>query len=248
MARALLDIVYPPLCFLCREPLADPHSLCAACWKKMAFIDGCCCTQCGLPFDLDPVGSDPDKETRCAGCLAKPPAYDRARSAVRYDEASRDGILALKRADRLEMVPAFTRWLERSGGELLDGSDLIVPVPLHPWRLWWRRYNQAAVLAQALARASGKPVDPLALARIKRTPSQGEMPSAKARRRNMRGAFKVPPSHGEVVKGRGVLLVDDVMTTGATLDACARALKRAGASRVCVLTLARVVRPRTDAI
>lgn len=243
VARTLLDIVYPPLCFMCRGPVADPHGLCAECWMKITFLDGPCCLQCGLPFDLDP-----GEVMRCAGCLAKPPAFDRARSVVRYNDASRDPILALKHADRLETVPAFSRWLKRSGHDLLEDCELIVPVPLHRTRLWRRRYNQAALLTQALARASGKPADPLALIRIKATLSQGEMVSAKARRRNVRGVFRVPPQRSDAVKGRAVLLVDDVMTTGATVDACARALKRAGAARVCVLTLARVVRPLSVAI
>jgi ComF family protein len=143
-------------------------------------------------------------------------------------------------------VLAFARWLARSGRELLAEADVIVPVPLHPRRLWQRRYNQAALLSHRLARLSGKPADTMALIRIKPTPSQGEMPSAKARRRNVRGAFKV--ARPEAVRGRTVLLIDDVFTTGATISACARALKRAGAAKVLVLTLARVVRAATVTI
>jgi ComF family protein len=167
---------------------------------------------------------------------------------MRYDDKSRGPILVLKHADRLDLVPGFARWLDRAGRILLDESDVIVPVPLHRGRLWRRRYNQAAELARDLGILAAKAVEPLALHRIRATPSQGMMPSAKARRRNMRGAFQVPPERQPVLKGRAVLLVDDVLTTGATADACARALKRAGVAKVSVLALARVVRPSTGII
>ena len=167
---------------------------------------------------------------------------------MRYDEKSRGPILALKHSDRLDLAPGFARWLDRAGRSLLDEADVIVPVPLHRMRLWSRRYNQAAELARGIGALSAKPVEPLALRRIRATPSQGAMPSAKARRRNMRGAFQVPPDRQAAVKGRAVLLIDDVLTTGATADACARALKRAGVIKVSVLALARVVRPVTGII
>jgi ComF family protein len=167
---------------------------------------------------------------------------------MRYDEASKGPIIALKRADRLDLVPAFGRWLERSGRTLLGEADLIVPVPLHRFRLWHRRFNQAALLGATLSRMSGVPFDALVLGRTRPTASQGAMPSAKARRRNVRGAFKVAPERRGDLSGKTVLLVDDVFTTGATIDACARALKRGGAARVLVLTLARVVRPHEGTI
>jgi len=162
---------------------------------------------------------------------------------MRYDEKSRGPILALKHADRLDLAPTFGRWLDRGGRELLAETDVILPVPLHPGRLWSRRYNQSAELARALGRLARRPVDLTALIRTRPTPSQGAMPSAQARRRNMRGAFKVSKRHKSAMAGRHILLVDDVLTTGATADACARALKRAGAAKVYVLALARVVRP-----
>jgi ComF family protein len=167
---------------------------------------------------------------------------------MRYDEDSRGPILALKHADRLDLVPGFARWLDRAGRTLLDEIDVIVAVPLHPSRLWWRRYNQSAELGRGLARLTGKPFTARAISRIRATPSQGEMPSAKARKRNMRGAFRVPPGRTGEVDARSVLLVDDVLTTGATADACARVLKRAGAAKVHVLVLARVVRPLISSI
>lgn len=235
--RAALDLLFPPLCIACRGPVAEPHSLCAACWSEIGFLDGPECDLCGLPFEIDPGPG-----TLCARCHAEPPVFDRARSAMRYDEASKAPILALKRADRLDIVPAFARWLERTGAPLLEHADLIVPVPLHRMRLWQRRFNQAALLAAALERACGVPADPMALVRIKPTKSQGAMPSASARRRNVQGAFRVPAARKPRLAGRTVLLVDDVYTTGATLESCARTLKRAGASRVLALTLARVVR------
>jgi ComF family protein len=160
---------------------------------------------------------------------------------MRYDEASKDAILAFKHADRLDLVPTFARWLERVGGNMLAECELIVPVPLHRLRLWTRRYNQSAELARILSRLCGKPYAPETLERVRPTPSQGEMHSAVARRRNVAGAFRVNVK--SKLEGLSVLLVDDVLTTGATADSCARALKRSGARAVFVLALARVVRP-----
>jgi ComF family protein len=235
--RGLVDLAYPPLCVLCREPVADPDSLCPACWSELQFIDGPVCVHCGLPFEID---AGPG--TECGACIADPPKFDKARAILRYDDASKKPVLALKHADRLDLVPAFAKWLDRAGRELLAETDMIVPVPLHRMRLWKRRYNQSAELARALSRRSGLPLEPLVLERVKPTPSQGTMPSAEARRKNVAGAFLVPKPMRPVVKGRRVLLIDDVLTTGATASASARALKRAGATSVFVLALARVVR------
>jgi len=240
---ALIDLIFPPLCMACRVQVSDPGAFCPKCWQEIQFLDGPMCDCCGLPFELDP-GSD----SRCAACLASPPAYDNARAVMRYDEKSRGPILALKHADRLDLAPAFARWLERSGSGLLTQCDVILPVPLHPLRLWTRRYNQSAEVARALGRLSGKPIHFAALKRSRHTPSQGVMPSATARRRNMQGAFHVSARHKSAIAGRNTLLVDDVLTTGATVNACARALKRAGAAKVFVLVLARVVRPLAGSI
>lgn len=241
--RGLVDFVFPPLCILCREPVADPDGLCPACWTEMQFIDGPVCAQCGLPFEID---AGPD--TVCGACIAHPPAFDKARAILRYDDASKKPILALKHADRLDLVPAFGKWLERAGRTLLAEVDMIVPVPLHRMRLWKRRYNQAAELSRSLSRLSGVPLAPLVLERLKPTPSQGAMPSAEARRKNVAGAFRVPKAMRDAVRGKRALLVDDVLTTGATASASARALKRAGASSVYILALARVVRPHSHPI
>jgi ComF family protein len=235
--HAALDLLFPPLCIACRKPVGEPGALCAACWQPIRFLEGPMCDRCGLPFEFDPGAA-----TLCGGCHSRPPAFDKARAVMRYDAHSRGPILALKHGDRLELTPGFARWLNRSGRLLLAETDVIVPVPLHRSRIWARRYNQAAELARALARLSGKPVNFAALVRRRPTPSQGAMSSAKARRRNVLGAFKVPPRHKTAIAGRNLLLIDDVLTTGATVDACARALKRAGATKVLVLALARVVR------
>lgn len=235
LKTALVDLLFPPLCVSCREPLGAGHGFCADCWNRIVFLDGPMCDCCGLPFAFNP-----GEGTQCAACLARSPAYDRARAIFAYDENSRAPILALKHADRLDLVPGFAHWLERTGAALLSGSDLIVPVPLHRRRLWQRRYNQAAELARALGRRTSKPVSVQALERSRPTESQGAMASAGGRRRNVLGAFRVPDPR--LVKGRHILLVDDVLTTGATAEACARALKRAGAVRVQILALARVVK------
>jgi ComF family protein len=179
-------------------------------------------------------------ELVCAACIARPPAFSRARAVFRYDTA-RDLVLRFKHADRTDYAPAFVTWMQRAGADLIATSDVVVPVPLHRWRLLKRRYNQAAVLANAIALQSGLEALPDILTRTRSTPSQGAMISAKARRRNVLGAFAVRPSMKPRLKAKRVLLIDDVMTTGATLEACARALKRAGAQEISALTLARVV-------
>jgi ComF family protein len=236
--KLFLDLLFPSLCMGCRKQVSEAGAFCSACWQNVRFLEGPMCNCCGLVFEIDPGA-----ETLCATCHAQPPAFDKARAVMRYDEHSRGPILALKHADRLDHIPAFGRWLERSGRDLIAESDLVLPVPLHPYRLWRRRYNQSAELARALARNAKKPANFAALQRGRPTPSQGAMPSASARRRNVRGAFKVASGHKSAIADRNILLIDDVLTTGATVDACARTLKRAGAAKVFVLALARVVRP-----
>ncbi len=238
--QGVLDFLFPPLCIRCRQHVGEAGGLCVTCWNAISFIEGPVCAACGLPFDVPAFEGQ-----LCAVCHADPPSFDRARAVMRYDEASKDSILAFKHGDRLELVPSFARWLARTGNALLLEADIIAPVPLHRRRLWSRRYNQAAELARALARQAGKRFDPVLIERTRRTPSQGEMPSASARRRNVSGAFRLAEGATARVKGQTVLVIDDVLTTGATVDACARVLKKGGAKAVFVLALARVVRPST---
>jgi ComF family protein len=231
--RLFLDMLIPPRCPSCGAITSEQGALCADCWQHLRFLGPPHCACCGQPFPLD-VGA----EARCPRCLTRPPRFDRARAVFRYDEASRPLILRFKHADRIAVARPFARWMARAGGALLAEADLLVPVPLHPWRLFRRRYNQAALLALELSRLSGVPVWPDALRRIRATPPQGRL-SGRARHRNVRGAFRL--RQPQAVAGRRILLIDDVMTTGATLEECARLLRMGGASGVDVLTLARVV-------
>jgi ComF family protein len=227
--RLLLDALLPVRCLGCGETVAAGGVLCAPCWQKIGFIAPPFCARCGLPFPHEAEGL-------CAACAAVPPHYDRARAVFRYDAASRDLVTGFKHADRTHAAPAFGAWMRRAGAELLADCDLLVPVPLHWTRLFRRRYNQASLLAYAIG---GPPVDPDLLRRRRRTPSQGRL-GRLARARNIAGAFAVRP--GAELGGRRIVLVDDVMTTGATVGECARLLRRAGAARVDVLTLARAAR------
>lgn len=235
-AKTALDLVLPPLCLMCKAVVSEPGSLCAPCWSQMTFLEAPLCAACGHPFDID-LGPD----ALCGPCIEDPFPFRRARAVFRYDSASKALILRFKHADRLEGAPAFARWMARAGGALLAQSDVIVPVPLHRWRLWSRRYNQAAVLALALGKLCGPPVETSALIRHKKTRSQGRM-GRTDRAHNVRGAFAVPEGAAAKITGKTVLLIDDVMTTGATLAACTDALKKAGAAHVDVLTLGRVVK------
>jgi ComF family protein len=229
-----IDIALPRLCPACREPVGDA-GLCPACWSKLSFIAPPYCERLGIPFPFD---SGPGLLSMEA--IADPPAYNRARAAVRYDDIARILVHALKYGDRLDLAPTMGRWMANAGHELLASADTIVPVPLHWRRQWARRFNQSALLAEIVAETSGRPIAHSALRRIKATPHQVGLAKAD-RALNVQGAFRVSTAGRAEVAGRKLLLVDDVLTSGATVGACARALLRAGAATVDVLVFARVV-------
>jgi ComF family protein len=232
--RPLLDVGLPPLCPACREPVRDAGGLCAACWSRLNFITRPYCERLGIPFAYDPGPGVLSMQA-----IADPPAYARARAAVRFDDVARSLVHALKYGDRLDIAPTLGRWMVRAGHELLDGADALVPVPLHWRRLWARRFNQSAALASCISGAAKIPVS-TALKRTQATPQQVGL-SRTERAHNVQSAFRVPAAAKGEVAGRRLVLVDDVLTSGATVDACARALLRAGAAQVDVLVFARVV-------
>jgi ComF family protein len=239
LVRAAVEVVLPPQ-VLDGARGAGPvqtRGLTAAAWAQIAFIEAPVCDGCGAP-----QAYDPGEGVRCAGCLARPRAFDRVRAAVTYDEASRDLILKLKRADRTDLAGLFALWLARAASDLVSDTDIVVPVPLHPLRLIERRFNQAAEIARPLARRAGLAYLPGALVRRRNTNSQGGR-SGSGRRRNVAAAFAAPKGAWPRLAGKRVLLVDDVITTGATAEACARVLKAAGAARVHVAAVARVQAP-----
>ncbi len=237
-ATGAIDMVLPPSCLACHAAVSEAGGLCPDCWNRISFIGRPCCARCGLPFTIEAA---PD--AICGDCARVPPVFDRARAAFLYEGAGRELILAFKMADRSWLAPRLATWLQRAAAPLLPETDLVVPVPLHRWRLLARRFNQAAVLARLMAREADVAMVPDLLVRTRRTATQTRL-SRVERRRNVRGAFAVRRSRAPLVAGRNVLLVDDVMTTGATVSACARALRKAGAARVDVTTLARALPSR----
>ena len=231
-----LDMLLPPRCASCGGLIDRQHLLCIGCWRSIAQIAPPLCAGCGLPFDFD-VGPD----ARCADCLAEPPAFHQARAALVYDDASRPLILSFKHGDRTDSAQTLARLMIQAGRDQITAADLLVPVPLHPRRLFARRYNQSALLAQAIGRLCNRPVLVDLLHRHRATASQGRL-GRRQRLRNVAGAITVSRSRLPALAGKRVLLIDDVMTTGATVSVCTRALRRGGAGLVDVLTIARVVR------
>ncbi|HVX78711.1 MAG TPA: ComF family protein [Bradyrhizobium sp.] len=233
-AKLALGIALPTLCVACREPV-DGEGVCAKCWARLSFIEPPYCPRLGIPFVYDP-----GPELLSMEAIANPPAYGRARAAVRYDDVARSLVHALKYQDRTDLAPTMGRWMARAGRELLQEADVMIPVPLHWRRGWSRRYNQSGALARVIQRHSGVRLATEALRRVRRTEQQIGL-SRSQRASNVQGAFKVAPERNGDIAGRRVILIDDVLTSGATVDTCARALLRAKAASVDVLVFARVV-------
>nr|WP_314257183.1 ComF family protein [uncultured Devosia sp.] len=233
--RMLLDLAYPPVCLNCEAPTVTPNGLCAQCFAQLRPITAPLCPVMGLPFEIS-LGPD----ALSAEALADPPPFGRARAAVIYNEVARTLVSRLKYGDRPELAQFCGRLMAGAGHELWTGDPILVPVPLHPARQRERRYNQSAELAQAVGRLTGLKVDPLLVRRIRKTRQQVGL-SGDGRQRNVAGAFAVHPDMLSRSKGRRIVVVDDVYTTGATVKAVTRVLRKAGAEVVDVITFARVV-------
>ena len=236
--RSLIDFLVPPKCLVCREAVLEPASLCLSCWANLKHIDAPYCNMLGTPFAYDQgVGAV------SSAALAEPPNWDRARAAVAYDEASRAIVHALKYRDTMEAGLLMARLMARAGRQVIQEADLIIPVPLHRFRLWSRRFNQAAFLSQHISQAYAKPNRTDVLVRSKASRSQVGL-SFDERRKNVAKAFQVTTGGAGQIAGRRILLIDDVLTTGATAGSCAAVLKKAGAANVDVLTFALVLEPK----
>lgn len=239
LIRTLLravDTVLPPRCPVSGDIVEKQGMLSPQSWSALEFIIDPLCALCGVPFTY---AASPGE--RCLECKEHPPLYTTARAALKYNDASRSLVLGFKHADKLFAVRTITPLLQKAGMEFLEETDILVPVPLHYWRILKRRYNQAAVMARDLGNVTNIPVLPNALRRIRATPSQGHK-KAGDRRENVRGAFAINPQHRTRIDGRRVVLVDDVLTTGATADECADTLLKAGAASVHVLAVARALK------
>jgi ComF family protein len=233
-------VLLPPRCAICGAEVDRQGLLCADCFRQTGFISEPFCARCGVPFGSAAVGGP---EQLCPACRAEPPVFGRARAALRYDAQGRRLILPFKHADRTELTAVLTPHMARAGARLLRDADVLVPVPLHRWRLLYRRYNQAALLAKALGRLAGRSCVVDALRRVRPTVALGEKTAAE-RAAEVADAFAVRRSRAGLVQGQRALLIDDVMTSGATANACASALLAAGATSVDVLVAARVPDPR----
>jgi len=240
--RAGLDLLLPSHCLTCATPVEAPGRLCADCFGRTSFVTDPCCVRCGVPFASAGQGG---RDMTCPGCEATPPAWRQARAALRYDDQTRRIVMPFKYGDRVEIALALAHHMRRAGITLLREAEVLVPVPLHRRRLRTRRYNQSALLAAALARLAERPAVLDALQRIRVTAPLGEK-SGREREAEVAGAFVLRPGREHRIAGRRVLLIDDVLTSGATANACARALLATGAAQVDVLVAARVPDRRLD--
>lgn len=232
--RAALDTLYPPICLACRAATSEAGALCSSCWRAMRFIERPFCDRLGTPFEHD-LGEG----LLSPQAVTDPPVFQRARAVARFEDGpARRLVHRLKYSDRGELAAPMGAWMARAGADVLAEADAVTPVPLHARRLWTRRFNQAAALGREIARRAGKPFEPALLRRIKATRSQVGL-SREQRVQNMQGAFRAAPAAS--VQGRRIALVDDVLTSGATANAAARALLRAGAAQVDLIVFARVV-------
>jgi ComF family protein len=230
-ARYALDFALPPRCAGCGTIVGEVHSFCPDCWKGIEFLGHSGCSTCGLPLEAT-------EQSTCGACLARPPRIARTRAAVAYDDLSRGLAIRLKYGRKVAVARTMARYMAPLVSD--EGDRILVPVPLHRWRLWGRGFNQSALVARELSRRLGIGTDPMAIERTRRTPPLKGM-SPLQRRRTVAGAFRV--RRKEAVAGKTVILIDDVLTTGSTAEACARTLKRAGAARVELVSWARVVKP-----
>ena len=234
MLRQSLDLLFPPQCGLCREIIADNGEICSDCWQKLNFISNPLCKICGYPHEFD-MGEG----AQCGACMANEPQFHGHRSALYYDEHSKRLVHDLKYYDRPIMVRRLGQWMAQTAPDWLALENVILmPIPIHRYRLWKRKYNQAALLAKTIAKQQNMEVELEGLIRTKNRPPQASLPRAK-RLKNLNAAFAVNPKIA--IKNRPIILIDDVMTTGATVNACARLLKKAGSGRVFCLTFARTV-------
>jgi len=241
LINTLIDTILPPRCIVTGDLVDQQGMISPKAWGELNFIADPQCHRCGFPFDFD--DGEAKEGNICAGCHKKPPVFNHARSALVYDDMSRNVILGFKHGDQTHAVLSFMPWLLRAGEEILAQSDYLVPVPLHRWRMLRRRYNQAGVISQYLSKDTGIPVFLDLVERNKATVTQGHL-RTNERQKNVRGAFTVPEKYKAQIKNKHICLIDDVFTTGATVNECTKILLKSGAASVNVLTLARVVKPQ----
>jgi ComF family protein len=234
--QKLLDFILPPQCINCHVPVFQQGGLCASCWEKISFISKPHCISCGFPFNIQI-----ENENICGPCARKKPLVAKARAAIYYNEASKPLILRFKHGDALHIAPLFAEWLYQAGHELFQQAEYLAPIPLHWSRLIYRGYNQAALLSQKLSKKVKISHLPDLLERKRRTPSQGNL-TPKEREKNVFNAFKLNKKYKQLIHNKHILLIDDVLTSGATARACAMVLKKSGAKQVDILTLARVIK------
>ncbi len=234
-ATKLLNLILPPRCIKCRNIVEKSGGLCSYCWSKIEFITKSNCSICGFPFEYD-MGVD----TPCAACIAKKPPYDKAVAVFIYNDKSSDLITYFKYGDKIHAASTFAELMYNKCRDQIDDADIIIPVPLHPKRLLRRRYNQSALISNHINRLSGVDTIPDLMSRKKNNVPQASL-SKKERLQNVKGAFSIKKKYINILQNKNIILIDDVMTTGATVSECAKVLKKSGASKVEIITLAKTV-------